>query len=111
MRAAREPLRLASATFARLKAQAWHDRAQRSSGRPASAGAGRAPVELTPQERRIVDLAREGRTDREIGTALFLSPKTVEYHLGNAYRKLGVRIADRARGQARRLEAIRALDG
>jgi DNA-binding CsgD family transcriptional regulator len=92
MRAAREPLRLAAATFARLKAQAWLDRAQRELG---ATGERRRKasdlVQLTPQERRIVDLAREGRTNREIATALFLSPKTVEYHLGNAYRKLGVR--------------------
>jgi DNA-binding CsgD family transcriptional regulator len=92
MRAARDPLRMAAATFARLRAQTWLERAQRELG---ATGERRRraqdQVELTPQERRIVDLAREGRTNREIGTALFLSPKTVEYHLGNAYRKLGVR--------------------
>ena len=45
---------------------------------------------LTPSERRIAELAAEGRSNKEVATALFLSPKTVEFHLGNAYRKLGV---------------------
>ena len=45
---------------------------------------------LTPSEQRIAELAAEGRSNKEIATALFLSPKTVEFHLGNAYRKLGV---------------------
>ena len=46
---------------------------------------------LTASERRIVDRAASGETNRDIAQALFVTPKTVEVHLSNAYRKLGVR--------------------
>src|SRR4051812_40151854 len=46
---------------------------------------------LTASERRVADLAAEGRTNREIAQELFVTPKTIEVHLGNAYRKLGVK--------------------
>jgi DNA-binding CsgD family transcriptional regulator len=45
---------------------------------------------LTPSERRIVDLAAAGRSNPEIAQTLFVTVKTVEMHLGHAYRKLGV---------------------
>ena len=45
---------------------------------------------LTPSERRIVDLAADGASNAEIAQGLFVTVKTVEMHLGNAYRKLGV---------------------
>jgi DNA-binding CsgD family transcriptional regulator len=45
---------------------------------------------LTPSERRIVDLASGGASNPEIAQALFVTVKTVEMHLGNAYRKLGI---------------------
>jgi DNA-binding NarL/FixJ family response regulator len=53
----------------------------------AATGAG----SLTPSELRVAMLAREGKTNREIAQALFVTPKTVEVHLSNAYRKLGIR--------------------
>jgi DNA-binding CsgD family transcriptional regulator len=57
--------------------------------------------ELTPAERRVVELAVEGRSNKEIAHVLFVSVKTVEGHLSHAYAKLGVR----SRVQlARRLE-------
>jgi DNA-binding CsgD family transcriptional regulator len=46
--------------------------------------------DLSPREAEIAGLAREGHTTREIALALFLSPKTVEWYLGSAMRKLGV---------------------
>ncbi|MGZ4387854.1 MAG: response regulator transcription factor, partial [Gaiellaceae bacterium] len=53
--------------------------------------------ELTPQELQISLLLAEGRTTREAAAALFLSPKTIEYHLRNAYRKLAVHSRDELR--------------
>ncbi|WP_204045285.1 ATP-binding protein [Acrocarpospora phusangensis] len=46
---------------------------------------------LTPGERRVVDLAAAGRTNRDIAQELYVTPGTVEVHLSNAYRKLGIR--------------------
>ncbi|WP_030453335.1 helix-turn-helix transcriptional regulator [Herbidospora cretacea] len=45
---------------------------------------------LTPSERRVAELAGKGGTNREIAQALFVTPKAVEVHLSNVYRKLGV---------------------
>jgi DNA-binding CsgD family transcriptional regulator len=45
---------------------------------------------LTPSERRVAEMAAEGPTNREIAQALFVTPKTVEFHLSSVYRKLGI---------------------
>jgi DNA-binding CsgD family transcriptional regulator len=85
----------ALATFRRLRARSWMQRAQaelRACG-VAVTGAPAKPdalAELTPQQRQIVRLASDGLTDREIGDRLFLSPRTVSSHLYRSYPKLGV---------------------
>jgi DNA-binding CsgD family transcriptional regulator len=73
-----------------------------SGARPRREALRSGPESLTPSERRIAELAAAGHSNREIAGALFITPKTVEYHLRNAYRKLGI--------QTRR-ELARALDG
>lgn len=93
--AARPALRASAETFAALGAAPWANRARAElraagdSGAVASAPAVNATA-LSPQERHVVRLAAEGLTNRQIGERLFLSPRTVGYHLYNAYPKLGV---------------------
>lgn len=45
---------------------------------------------LTPSELRVAELASEGLTNREVAQALFVTSKTVQFHLGNVHLKLGV---------------------
>ena len=58
---------------------------------------------LTASEKRVADLAAAGDTNRDIAQALYVTPKTVEVHLSNTYRKLGIRsrrdLAGGARGR------------
>ena len=61
---------------------------------------------LTPSERRVAELAERGLTNREIAQALFVSTKTVEFHLRNAYFKL--RISSRGRAERRHWTGRRA---
>ena len=56
-------------------------------GRPSS----RLEDALTPQELQVAALVAGGATNREAAAALFLSVKTIEFHLGHVYRKLGIR--------------------
>jgi DNA-binding CsgD family transcriptional regulator len=58
---------------------------------------------LTPGERRVAELAAAGQSNRQIANALFVTVKAVEWHLGNAYRKLGI---DGRGGLAEALSAI-----
>jgi DNA-binding CsgD family transcriptional regulator len=51
----------------------------------------RAPEDLTPQEQAVTDLVVQGLSNREVAAQLFLSPKTVQYHLTRVFAKLGVR--------------------
>jgi class 3 adenylate cyclase/DNA-binding CsgD family transcriptional regulator len=91
-RDARDQLRPALETFERLGAAPWAERARaelRATGERLRAR-GPEHEELTAQELRIALQAAEGKTNRQIGATLFLSPKTVEFHLGRVYRKLGI---------------------
>ena len=47
-------------------------------------------IHLTAQEAQIAQLAREGLTNPEIAARMFISPRTVEWHLGNIFTKLGI---------------------
>jgi DNA-binding CsgD family transcriptional regulator len=90
----RERLRRALGTFDDLGAAAWAELARAELAATGETARRRHPStldELTPQEVKVSLLLAEGRTTREAAAALFLSPKTVEYHLRNAYRKLGIR--------------------
>jgi DNA-binding NarL/FixJ family response regulator len=77
-----------------LGAQPWAPRArlelEASGGRDDDAGPARLAA-LGEQERRIALLVSRGMTNREVGEALFLSPKTIERRLGAIYRAVGVR--------------------
>jgi DNA-binding CsgD family transcriptional regulator len=89
----REELRAALAAFERLGATPWAEQA-RSELEATGETARRRDVSmrdtLTPQELQIAHMLAAGRTTRETAAALFLSPKTIEYHLRHVYRKLGV---------------------
>ena len=87
-------LRAALDAFATLGAEPWVERAQselRASGEVLRRRDPAAIDELTPQELQIALVVSEGVSNREAAARLFLSPKTVEFHLGHVYRKLGLR--------------------
>ena len=91
---AREQLASALAIFEQFAADSWADRAHqelRAAGVFTRARHGRSSAEeLTPQELRVALTVAEGATVRQAATQLFLSPKTIEAHLGRAYQKLGI---------------------
>jgi DNA-binding CsgD family transcriptional regulator len=91
---ARGVLRRAIERFERLGAAPWAERANkelRASGEAVQPGAVIATNALTPQELQVALAVAKGATNREAGAALFLSPKTIEAHLGRVYRKLEIR--------------------
>jgi DNA-binding CsgD family transcriptional regulator len=91
--AARPVLRAALDAFSQLGARSWAARARnelRAAGVPLEVRPGAAVEELTPQQRQIAQLAARGLTNREIAARLFLSPRTVGFHLYNVFPKLQV---------------------
>jgi DNA-binding CsgD family transcriptional regulator len=87
---ARVSLEAALAVFEELGAPLWAERARPEIARLGGRRA-RDSDELTETERRIAELAADGRSNREIAGELFVSERTVEANLTRAYRKLGVR--------------------
>jgi len=88
-REARGTLEEALELFEGMGARLWAERAQgelkRISGRAPAIGA------LTPAEERVAELVAEGKTNREVAAALYLSDRTVEGHLSHIFGKLGIR--------------------
>ena len=90
---ARAQLREAHHLFELIGMQAFGERARRelvATGETVRKRTVDTQDELTPQELQIARLAGEGRTNQEIGAELFLSPRTVEWHLRKVFAKLGV---------------------
>ena len=90
---AREQLREALEIFEDQGADAWVERVGaelRASGETLRRRKSWEAEELTPQELQIALHVARGMTNREVGAALFLSHKTIEFHLGRVYRKLGM---------------------
>ncbi len=91
---AREPLRraleLADACSADGLVEHMRSELYAAGARPRTTALGGVDA-LTASERRVAAFAAEGQSNRDIAQALFVTPKTVEVHLSNAYRKLGIR--------------------
>jgi len=90
---ARHELRLAYELFATLGAEGFAERTRRellATGETVRKRNVDTDHELTPQEEYIARLAREGRTNPEIGSELFISARTVEWHLRKVFTKLGI---------------------
>jgi DNA-binding CsgD family transcriptional regulator len=87
-RLARTALDAALESFEALGAATWVARTRDELGR---LGGRRRMDDLSPSERRVAELVAEGRTNREIASALFLSERTVASHLTHVYGKLGIR--------------------
>ena len=84
--------RSALGTFEQLGAEPWALRARRAlSPRGRRPGSSPRDLPLTPHERQVAALVQRGATNKEVAATLFVTEKTVEYHLSNIYRKLGIR--------------------
>ena len=95
---ARAQLRTAHDQFTSMGMEAFAERARNellATGEKVRKRTVETRDDLTAQERQIAQLARDGLSNPEIGARLFLSPRTVEWHLRHVYTKLGIR----SRGQ------------
>jgi DNA-binding CsgD family transcriptional regulator len=104
---AREQLRAAHDMLAAMGAEAFAERARgelMATGEKVPKRSAETRDRLTPQEEQIARLARDGRTSPEIGAQLFLSARTVEWHLGKIFTKMGI-------GSRRELRAALAGPG
>ena len=92
-RDARQHLRRAADLFRQVGAPPWTERAEgelRATGETARRRDPSTLDELTPQELQIAGLVADGMTNRQIAAQLFLSPRTIDYHLRKVFSKLGV---------------------
>src|SRR5205814_6418409 len=90
---AREQLRAAHEMFSRIGAEAFAERARRelrATGETARKRTDEARGVLTPQEAQIAQLVQDGLSNPEIGAQLFISPRTVQYHLHKVFLKLEI---------------------
>ena len=90
---ARAPLRAAHEVFSSMEAAAFAERARRelrATGEKLRRRSAETDRQLTPQEARIAQMACDGLTNPAIGERLFVSPRTVEYHLHKVFAKLGI---------------------
>ena len=90
---AREQLRTAHELFASMGVEAFAERARRellATGETVRKRTLETRDELTAQERQIARLARDGLSNPEIGARLFISPRTVQYHLRKVFAKLEI---------------------
>jgi DNA-binding CsgD family transcriptional regulator len=103
---ARPHLQAALETFTDLGASRWEERAAqelRASGRTARRRDPSTAVALTPQELQVATLIQHGMTNHEAAAQLFLSPRTIDFHLRNVFAKL--QISSRAELMRQRLDA------
>jgi len=89
--AARAPLEEARDAFDSLGSHGWAELARSELVRLGGRRRAQEPGELTPSERRVVELAADGLSNKEIAQNLFVTVRTVEVHLKHAYAKLGIR--------------------
>jgi len=90
---AREQLRTAHQVFASMGAEAFAERTRRellATGETARKRTAETGGQLTAQETQIARLAGDGLSNPQIGARLFISPRTVEYHLHKVFTKLGI---------------------
>ena len=90
---AREQLRAAHELFDSMGAEAFAARARRelsATGETVRPRTAETRDQLTPQEIQVAELARDGLSNREIGARLFISPRTVQYHLRKVFTKLDI---------------------
>ena len=91
---ARAELQLALAQFESLGAAPWAEQTRRelrATGAAPTATPSGSLTSLTPQELHVALVVAGGATNKEAAASLFISTKTVEFHLSNVYRKLGIR--------------------
>src|SRR5262245_20449524 len=92
-REARSHLRRAADLFRQVGARPWEERAEaelRATGETARRRDPSTLDELTPQELQIAGLVATGMTNREVAARLYLSPRTIDYHLRKVFSKLGI---------------------